>query len=282
MLKRLVKLSVAFLWRGGHLIAGIVKPTEYRCKKRLTVLTYHGVKGNDRIAFELQMRQLPRYGKPVPVDVSLDEMEAGNYIAVTFDDGYVDLLENALPFLKAEGIPATVFLTTGYMGKIADWSMEGINNRQQKLIMDEEQVRSVGRNDINFGSHGLTHRDLTNLDESSVYFELVESRRKLENCLGRSIDLFAFPFGAYDDRSVQMALTAGYRLVFRNIPSPNNVDKGHFLRGRISIEPNDWPLEYRLKMFGAYDWLPHAVTLKKNIIRVLRRLVGNPQTTRPV
>jgi len=264
MLKRLIKIVIAYVWKGYLVIVNSMKSNGYGGRKRLTVLTYHGVKDYERTAFELQMRQLPRYGKPVPVDTNTEEMETGNNIAVTFDDGYANLVENALPSLKEEGIPATIFITAGHLGRNAEWAAMETSNRQE-LILNEDQVRAVWRSGINIGSHGLTHRDLSILDDESAYLELIESRRKLENCLGRPIDLFAFPFGAYDDRVVQMAVRAGYRLVFRNIPSPDSIKTTDILRGRISIEPTDWSLEYRLKMAGAYEWLYYMIPIKTKI-----------------
>jgi len=70
--------------------------------------------------FDAQMRHLARAYRPLPLAELLRRSREGNVpdgaVAVTFDDGYADNADHALPILKRHGIPATVFLVTGCIG----------------------------------------------------------------------------------------------------------------------------------------------------------------------
>ena len=77
----------------------------------------------------------------------------GNAVILTFDDGFRDVLKNAFPLLKAQGVPFTVFLTTGWI-------------ETRDGIMRKEEVRKLaeqGGDQITWGAHGVTHRRLTEL-----------------------------------------------------------------------------------------------------------------------
>jgi peptidoglycan/xylan/chitin deacetylase (PgdA/CDA1 family) len=92
------------------------------------ILTYHRV--NDHrdpffaalptTAFERQVQHLARHYTVLPVEDLVDRMRAGavprNAAAITFDDGYRDTLTHAAPILAGHGLPATVFLATGFIG----------------------------------------------------------------------------------------------------------------------------------------------------------------------
>lgn len=75
--------------------------------------------------FEAQMRELRRFGRPVSLRHLGAALEAGvpvrGMIAITFDDGYEDVLKVALPVLEREEIPATVFFVAGNTGEPFWW-----------------------------------------------------------------------------------------------------------------------------------------------------------------
>jgi peptidoglycan/xylan/chitin deacetylase (PgdA/CDA1 family) len=109
------------------------------------------------------------------------------------------------------------------------------------------------------------------LKEDQARKEFRESRKTLASILGRKIDLFAFPHGEYTCELISWARQEGYTRLFSVVPSYPFSKSNEFLTGRILATPDDWPLEFRLKFFGAYCWLPLAFSLKKNVLSLLSR-----------
>jgi hypothetical protein len=81
--------------------------------------------------------------------------------------------------------------------------------------------------------------------------------------VGNNVTLFAFPYGAYDDRVVDACRTAGYTRVFGIDPRAAAIDGSDYVRGRIDVELSDGALEFFLKIHGAYAWMVHASSLKR-------------------
>jgi peptidoglycan/xylan/chitin deacetylase (PgdA/CDA1 family) len=114
-------------------------------------------------------------------------------IALTFDDGYQDLYNNALPVLNNNKFKSTVFLPTGYVGQ------EMTNSNKISLpLLNWEQIREVHKNGlVKFGPHGVKHIHLTDLDSIGVSYEINESRRLIREYLGEVCNVFCYPRGKY-------------------------------------------------------------------------------------
>ena len=114
----------------------------------------------------------------------------------------------------------------------------------------------------------MTHPALPALNENDAKRELSESRAKLEKMLDREIRLFSFPYGAFNAKLIEWCREAGYERVFTIAPTLAFLDPREFVTGRMSVEPTDWPLEFRLKLMGAYRWLPVAFSLKRRVLSI--------------
>jgi peptidoglycan/xylan/chitin deacetylase (PgdA/CDA1 family) len=127
-------------------------------------------------------------------------------VVVTFDDGYRDLLANALPILLRHRVPATLFLVTDMLGQSASW------NRYcpKALLMTEEEVRQVRAQGMSLGSHTLTHVDLTALGDEELRRQLVTSQIALAD-LGETFFSFSYPWGKHTDREVAALKAASYQ-----------------------------------------------------------------------
>lgn len=135
-------------------------------------------------------------------------------IAITFDDGYLDNLENAYPILKKYQAKATIYIVVDRHDR--DWSTykkthhnNGELAREAKL--NDEQVKFLADSGlIEIGSHTITHANLAKLNDEECFAELVQSKQALECLTQKSVNSFAYPFGIYAQRDVQMAKQAGY------------------------------------------------------------------------
>jgi len=117
---------------------------------------------------------------------------------------------------------------------------------------------------VTIGSHSRRHPRMTDLDPEAARQELRGSMERLESILGRPVRLFAFPFGSHNEDLVHACAEVGYHRAFSVVPSP--MRPGSVLVGRVSVTPEDGPLEFGLKVRGAYDWLPTASRWKRRLL----------------
>ena len=238
----------------------------------LVVLMYHSVKREERAGFAEQMNQLVRLAEPVYADFSHPATDRRRRVAVTFDDGYLSVLENALPVLRERQIPSTVFVPAQHVGDRPGWITDPRHRDASELVMTVDELREMRKHGTLIGSHGMTHRALTRISETEMAAELADSRNTLAEMLDQPVDLFALPYGAANATVYNTAVATGYTKVFLNVPVRQN-GTPDYLVGRIEVSPTDWPLEYRLKVRGAYQWMPWAMAAKRTLLGGLRRLL---------
>jgi len=137
--------------------------------------------------------------------------EDSDGIIVTFDDGERSIYEYAFPVLKKFGIKAIIFLIVDYIGKKNLWDISLTGKRTEHLSWDE--ITDMRNSGIQFGSHGMTHRNLTTLSILELEYELIESKRILEGMLG-PINAISYPFNRVSELVVKKAREAGYEYGF--------------------------------------------------------------------
>ncbi|MGO9085603.1 MAG: polysaccharide deacetylase family protein [Candidatus Sulfotelmatobacter sp.] len=234
------------------------------------VLAYHSVPAEQRGLFVQQMEMLLGQAKIVHSDVEALPEEGGHYVAITFDDGYDDIVENALPELSKRSMPSTVFIITNLLGCKRNWEHRGGEDTSEVSLMSPEQLRRLPSDLVRIGSHTMSHAFLPKLEPGKLQEELAGSRMKLEKLLNREVKTFALPYGAYNDAVLKSCREAGYERVFTGLPVFAFAQPREFLTGRVVIGLTDWPIEFRLKAAGAYRWLPWAYTLKRRILSATR------------
>jgi peptidoglycan/xylan/chitin deacetylase (PgdA/CDA1 family) len=186
---------------------------------------------------------------------------------VTFDDGFVSVLENAVPELVERNIPFTIFVPTGHLGKHPGWIVDRGRAAFQETVISENELRELVKVPAaDIGSHCMSHSDLRLLDCTTIKEEIQQSKLDLERIVGRKVKLLSFPHGSYNERCIEFADQAGYERVFTIQPTLAFRHPTEFVTGRASVSPGDWMLEFRLKMLGAYRWLPCAYSLKRKIL----------------
>lgn len=243
---------------------------------RCVVLYYHAVSSEERGLFARQLDVLQRRSKCFSLGEPV-QAAPGLNTAITFDDGFRNFLTEALPELQRRGIPSTMFVIAEGFGR--DFGAAG----KPEPMMSRDELMSLPQNLVTLGSHTMTHPMLTRVDRIAAQHEIVESKRMLEQSLDRTISLFSFPFGDFDDHVVQLAREAGYERVFTTSPALAFRNAEEFAVGRVRVDPHDWPLEFQLKLSGAYRWLPAVIAFKRRFLGATRP--GGTTTsvaTRPV
>jgi peptidoglycan/xylan/chitin deacetylase (PgdA/CDA1 family) len=182
------------------------------------IFMYHGVADVDEdpnqlcvspARFAEQMAWLARRGlRGVGIAELVDAMRAGRQrglVGLTFDDGYTNVLETALPVLRQHGFGATAYIISDRLGGTNEWDQGPIWQ-----LMTGDQVRELAAAGIEIGSHAATHMRLAGASPAQLTAEISESRTSLGALLGTEIRGFAFPYGSMDAASRQAVRDAGY------------------------------------------------------------------------
>ncbi len=172
---------------------------------RALVLVYHAIEpGPAPLCFEpaLFREHLDLIAeapvRAVGLDQLADQLEAGGLaepsVAITFDDGFASMIEQAAPMLAERGLPATVFCVAECLGGLSDWATAPASAPRLRLAGAPE-LRDLEAAGVEVGSHGLSHLPLSRADET-LEREVVESRVRLEEAIGRAVRWFAHPYGS--------------------------------------------------------------------------------------
>jgi peptidoglycan/xylan/chitin deacetylase (PgdA/CDA1 family) len=256
------------LWDRVH--ASMYRLTGRRPRKKCIVLAYHSVSDSQRDQFASQMDELIRYAKPVRADLDTLPADGDRYACVTFDDGFQNIVDNALPELGKRGIHATLFVVTESLGGTRGWEHRGGDDTREEKVMSVDQLQELSPELVTIGSHTMTHPLLPSIEKVQLMQELSGSRLKLEQMLKRDVNLLSFPYGGFNDAVVEGCREAGYERVFTALPVFAFSQPGEFVSGRVGTAPTDWPIEFHLKLAGAFRWLPYAYSLKRNIRSLLK------------
>jgi len=270
---RIIKLVISIFYSAALQVKFAFKKQINRESPDIcVVLYYHSVKPEQRRKFARQMDDIIKRAKPVRADAKGPFNEGARHVAVTFDDGFQSVVDNALPELVLRKIPFMIFIPTGDLGRRPQWAVNNGSPESHEQVMTADQLRRLPPDLVSIGSHTVTHRKLPLLTREEALTELCESRRELGSILGREIKLFSFPHGEYNHTHVQLARQAGYERIFTILPSLAYFEPDEFVTGRVRVTPADWRLEFRLKMMGAYCWLPFVSSLKHKIRRYHARV----------
>ena len=236
--------------------------------KRPRVLMYHmvrehidGAKFNKLRVTPAQFEQQVAWMKAQGFHfVTMQELQAnwGHHpektVAITFDDGYLDNLENAYPILQKYQAKATIYVVVDRHDR--DWSTykkahhnSGELAREPKL--NDEQVQFLANSGlVEIGSHTMTHANLDKLDAAQCLEELTASKQQLEQLIQQPVTSFAYPFGIYSARDVELAKQAGYENAVTTIEGIDTVQPDFMQLQRIKISGKDslFAVKLRLKL----------------------------------
>jgi len=230
----------------------------------LRILFYHRVSDEaDELAvkksrFSRQMELLASEGfrvVDVPEAVRLlgSDEPPSRTVALSFDDGFSDVAENALPVLARHGFHATVFVATAVVDGRSSFSWY----KRQPPVLDWNAITALDRDGtLNFEAHSLTHPNLLRLDENAARKEIAESRAELQAQLGRAVTVFCYPAGVFSERERRLVKEAGFTAAVSCEPGANAAVSDRFALHRIQIDHRDRLIDFRAKLLGGHDTPP--------------------------
>ncbi|WP_219416038.1 polysaccharide deacetylase family protein [Pseudonocardia nigra] len=190
----------------------------------MPILCYHSVACGwedpvsvEPVDFERQCRTLQRRGGTVPLSAVRDRLAADGTVPVgatvlTFDDGFADYAEHAVPIMQRYGLTATMYVVAGSVtpnGVAVGW-ITGLDPADAPPLLTADQIRDLHDRGWEIGSHSMAHRDLPTLSEAECLADLRESREILSDLIGHPVTTLAYPFGRHAPHVRRAAHKAGY------------------------------------------------------------------------
>ncbi len=251
-----------------------MKSDKFRAKqmmtrKRMIILMYHMISETDHLRerkyalppgkFRKQMRYLKDKGYVLlSLDTYCDYIKGkledfpDKALAITFDDGYMDNYENALPILGEYGFPASIFIVSGLIGKENTWTRK--ENYPSRRLMRWRELEEMKRHGILIGSHTVNHFRLSELQPPVAVREIADSKKALEDGLGYPVNHFAYPYGDLNESVIDMVKEAGYETACSTRAGFNSENIDLLLLRRLEICGTDALWQFAIKLtYGTND-----------------------------
>jgi peptidoglycan/xylan/chitin deacetylase (PgdA/CDA1 family) len=220
----------------------------------LRVLTYHafGFERRDPFcldptSFDQQIRWLAGQERAVSLDAARDFLAGRRRlpegaVLVTIDDGDAGIASHAWPILERHGVPAVAFIIAGQLG----WPGR----------LTAAQVKTLAARGLEIGSHTLTHPSMARIPRGQARQEAEQSKRRLEDLVGRPVTSFAYPYGTLADFDPEVAgilAECGYDCAFTSQHGPARPGMPLLTLPRIKVEAGDPPWLFARLCDGAMD-----------------------------
>lgn len=154
-------------------------------------------------------------------------------VSLTFDDGFVDVLENALPVLRWHNFSSIQFLVADLLGKTNSWQQKAGDTSQP--LMNQTQVRDWLSARQEIGSHTLTHPWLTRIPLATAKEEITASKKKLEDLFGHPVEHFCYPYGDWNRAVRDLVEQAGYKTACTTERGTNDANQDPFALKRFTV-----------------------------------------------
>lgn len=218
--------------RGTALRGLTVAPSSFAWQMRL--LRWMGFQG-------LSMRDLEPY---------LQGEKQGKVVGITFDDGYQNNLDNALPILLKNGFTATCYAVSSMIGGTNLWDKGQV---AEKPLMTLENWRAWRDAGMDIGSHTRTHADLTVLTTDEAWDEIKFSKRELEDAIGCEVRHFCYPYGLFRPQHIAQTKEAGFVTATTTRRGRTNPGYDFYSLVRVLIARSTNPVQFLMKIVSNYE-----------------------------
>jgi peptidoglycan/xylan/chitin deacetylase (PgdA/CDA1 family) len=167
--------------------------------------------------------------------------DTSGLVALTFDDGYRDFNQWAMPVLSKHGMTGTVYVVAGKLSGSSDW----VEGGPDAALMSAAEVRTAAAAGHEIGSHTMTHARMTAVPPGDLRRQVTQSREVLEDVLQEPVDGFAYPYGSFNDAAVQAVRDAGYTYA---CATDDHTRRAGYSVARIFVGRRDRPLRLQAKL----------------------------------
>lgn len=249
----------------------------FRRQKRISILLYHSIGQNDARynvnpeQFEMQMEYLRKNYDVVSLDTILGFIKQGKdlpkkTVAITFDDGYYNVYQNAYPILKKCRFPAAIFIATGYVQEQMPL------NQIQLRMLGWDEIKEMSNYDITIGAHTITHPNLEQVDLETARKEILGSKEEIKQKTGKDVRYFASPYGKENEEIASLVRSIGFDCAFGQLSSKAFISKGanHLILNRTEIDGSVTFWMFKVKLTKASDWY---LKFKQNSSKIVNRFL---------
>lgn len=201
---------------------------------RFVKFTIHPVMFAQHMKFISDQGYTPITVKDYAQSVRNSEPFPAKPVILTFDDGFADFYNSALPILQEFNFPATLFVVTDYIEGNSKWLKPEMEEDRKMLTWRQlAEIRSAG---VECGTHSATHIHLDTAKPEIARQEITHSKNTLEQKLGSPVYSMAYPYGHFTRTVRQVVIDAGYSAAcaVRNVMSHTSDDL--FRLARITIK----------------------------------------------
>ena len=160
---------------------------------------------SQQIAF-LKRRGLPFYRadeliEPLGLQAGLGPRKG---VCLTFDDAYQSFVDNGLPVLQSQAVPASVYAVTGLVGQKSSWDGE-----KARPLADWDALTQLAAAGIEVGNHSVSHADFSTLNMEEQRAEILKAREEL---IARGFEhgSFCLPYGRFGAETIELVKECGY------------------------------------------------------------------------
>jgi peptidoglycan/xylan/chitin deacetylase (PgdA/CDA1 family) len=172
-------------------------------------------------------------------------------VLITFDDGFADFHEHALPALLDRDIGATLYVTTGFIGRrVGDSEPSG------ERMLDWSQLAEVREAGVEIGGHTHSHPQLDTIPASQAGAELIRCKEILEERLGVEVPSFAYPHGYFSPTVRRLVVETGYRSACAVKNAFSSTADDRFSLARLTVEAVTQPAQIAAWLAG--EGAPHV------------------------
>ncbi len=206
-------------------------------------------------AFALQMQSLSLLGyqglSMTALMPYLQGEKTGKVVGITFDDGYVNNLENAATVLKKFNFSSTCYVVSALLGKTNVWDHAlGIASAP---LMDIDHLQQWIASGQEIGSHTQHHVDLTSVDTQTSQSEILNSRISLSQQLNTDIQQFCYPYGHYAAEHIDIVRASGYVAATTTARGKVHAEDSAFELRRIPVVRSTALPQFLLKILSSYE-----------------------------